>query len=69
MVAQTNTQFDLLRAEIADLRTEMREGFAVQRDELGRRIDDTRRDILNGFIAIFVAQIALFSLLLAQALI
>jgi len=75
MVAQTNTQFELLRAEIAGLRAEMREGFSAQRDELGgridgvsRRIDDTRRDMFNGFLAVFGSQVAILAVLLAQSL-
>ena len=74
MAARNDSQFDLLRAEIADMRAEMRNGFAdvrkevgEVRDELGRRIDDTRRDMLHGAVGLFGSQVAVLAVLLAQA--
>ena len=64
MVARTDSSFDMLRAEMADMRTEMREGFR----DLASRIDDVRRDMFHGVIAIFGSIIAVFAVLLAQSL-
>ncbi len=75
MVARTDSQFELLRSEMregfADLRTEMRGGFAEVREEmraLGSRIDDTRRDMFHGVIAIFGSMVAVFAVLVAHTL-
>lgn len=71
MAARTNSSFDLLRTEIAEMRGEMRAGFVELREEmrtLGRRIDDTRRDMLHGVIAMFGSIMAVFAVLLGQTL-
>ena len=62
MVARIDSRFDRLEAELAEMRIEMREGFR----DLGARIDDTRRDMFHGVIAIFGALVAVFAVLLAQ---
>lgn len=69
MVARTETSFEALRAEIAELRLEMRQGFASaheERAELGRRIDDLQGRMFQGAIAIFGSIVAVLAVLLAQ---
>ena len=71
MVARTDGNFDLLRTDIADLRDEMRGMRGEMRDgfrELSARVDDTRRDMFHGVIAIFGSLVAVFAVLLAQSL-
>lgn len=75
MVARHETQFELLRSEIvemrkemrdssSELRTEMREGFAEHRAELSK----VRRDLLHLTIGMIGAFAALFAALVAQSL-
>jgi hypothetical protein len=79
MVARHETQFELLRTEMRDTRTdlaaemremrselaaEMREGFAELRGEMSK----VRRDMLHLTIGMIGAFAALFAALLAQSL-
>jgi hypothetical protein len=57
MVARTDSQFELLRKEIGDMRAEMRGEFR-----------EVRRDLFHGLIAVLGAFVALFAAILAQSL-
>ena len=82
MAARNDRQFELLRGDMAEMRTEMREGFAQLRTEMAdmrsdfradmvdfrTEMRDTRRDMFHGVIALFGSQAALFAVLLAHTL-
>ena len=69
MVARTESSFETLRSEIAELRVEMRQGFTSAHEErvdLGRRIDDLQGRMFQGATAIFGSIVAVLAVLLAQ---
>ena len=71
MVARNDSQFELLRTDMAEMRNEMRAGFAQIRSEMTdmrAEIRDVRRDMFHGAIALFGSQTALFAVLLAHTL-
>ena len=82
MVARIDCQFELLRTDIREMRNEFRGGFRGINDRIDqtnvridntsakieRRIDDTRRDMFHGAIAIFGSLVAVLAVLLAQTL-
>ena len=64
VVARTDKQFDLIWAEMRDMRTDMRD----MRCEMHDGFVAVRRDMLHGAIAIFGSQIAILGVLVAQAI-
>ena len=75
MVARTDSQFELLRTEMAEMRSEMRSEFAETRRELTQtrsemhgEFSDVRREMFHGVIALFSAQVVLLAAILAQSL-
>ena len=57
LVARVDNQFELLRSDIAEFRTEIRS-----------ELRETRRDMFHGFITVFGSQVAIFAVLLADRL-
>ena len=64
LAARSESQFELLRGDMRDLRAEIRE----LRTDMHLEITSVRRDMFHGVIALFGSQVAVFAVLLAQAL-
>lgn len=68
LVARIDSQFELLRADMAEFRTEMRTEMRELRSDLTVEIRASRRDMFHGFIALFGSQAAIFAVLMAERL-
>ena len=71
MVARADSQFELLRGEIGELRGDLRREIGELREEMRGSIGElhaVRRDMFHGAIALFGSQVAILAVLLAQSL-